>query len=151
MSPDAINLVKKMLRYEPEKRITAEEALNDIWIMKFTHSGKIEASNMLESMQQLHQFKAQSGLQKAVISYMTGHFISTEQEKKAREVFKMLDANGDGKLSRAELVQGYKMMMDGDTEAAEREVKEVMSQVDLDKNGCIDYRGTHFFIAPLLH
>ena len=140
-SPDAINLVSKMLAYLPEKRITAEQALNDIWIMKFTHSGRVGTINMLESMQQLQKFKARSGLQKAVLSYMTGRFISTDQEKKAREVFEMLDVNGDGQLSKGELLNGYKILLNGDIDTATKEVEDMMSHLDMNRNGTIDYRG----------
>ena len=36
MSKEAKELIGKMLTYDPEKRITAAEALNDPWVVKFT-------------------------------------------------------------------------------------------------------------------
>ena len=131
-----------MLTYRPEKRITAEEALADIWIMKFAHCDKVYALNVLESMQHLAEFKARSNLYKAVLSYIAGHFISTEEEKKSRQVFEMLDVNGDGLLSKEELLEGYKILMGGDVELAKREVEETMARIDLNKNGTIEYKGT---------
>ena len=67
-----------------------------------------------------------------------------EQEKKAREVFEMLDANGDGQLSEEELIQGY-IKLFGDLEQAKREVTKIMDQLDMNKNGTIDYN--EFLIA----
>jgi serine/threonine protein kinase len=34
VSREAIDLVKKMLTYDPERRISAEDALKHVWIMK---------------------------------------------------------------------------------------------------------------------
>jgi len=138
-----------MLNYDPEKRISADMALNDIWITKYSHSSKIGSEHMLASMNQLHQFKAQSGLQKAVLAYMTSHFISAEQEQKAREVFEMLDANGDGQLSKDELLQGYKIILNGDIEEAKKQVDELMMQVDMNKNGTVDYKGIFLISFPI--
>jgi calcium-dependent protein kinase len=48
-----------------------------------------------------------------------------------------LDKNLDGKLSKEELVEGFTETM-GQT-AAEVEVDRIMKNVDIDKNGHIDY------------
>lgn len=37
VSRDAIDLIKKMLTYDPSHRISAEEALNHAWIKKKVH------------------------------------------------------------------------------------------------------------------
>lgn len=133
-----------MLTYDPEKRITAQEALNDIWIMKFNVMDKVDANNMLGSMKRLQEFKAESELQKAVWSYMSEYFITAEQEKKAREVFKMLDVNNDGQLSKKELLDGYTTII-GDPEEAKGRVEEIMNKLDMNKNGTIDYK--EFLVA----
>ena len=50
-----------------------------------------------------------------------------------------MDTNNDGKLSREELLSGYKRIMD--PEEAEIEVTRVMEIVDADGSGHIDYSG----------
>ncbi len=142
VSEDAVNFLKRMLTYDPEKRVSAEEALSDIWIVKYTHADRVEAVNVLESMTLLKQFKAESNLQKAVLSYMADHIMSLEQEQKMRQVFEMLDVNGDGQLSKEELLEGYKILLDGQVEEAKREVETTMAQTDLNHNGTLDYKGT---------
>lgn len=54
--------------------------------------------------------------------------------------FMALDKNADGKLSREELIDGY-MTIYGDKNIAEKEVNQIMSKVDADHNGFIEYSG----------
>ncbi len=116
--------------------------MSDIWIVKYTHGDKVQTRNLFESMEQLKEFKAQSNLQKAIMSYMADHFVTLEQEQRTRQVFEMLDVNGDGQLSREELLEGYKILLGGDVEEAKIEVESTMNQLDMNKNGTIDYKGT---------
>lgn len=56
-----------------------------------------------------------------------------------------LDKNGDGILTRNEIFEGYRQFMPDDE--AEIEVNKIMSQVDIDKSGAIDY--TEFILATM--
>ncbi len=143
ISPDAVNFIKRMLTYDPKKRLSAEEALNDIWILKFTQKGKVSACDVLDTMKNLRDFKAHSLMHKAVLCYMVSYVMSKEEEKKLREIFDMLDTNNDGQLSQEELTSGFKMLHNGDAVAAARDVKRVMRYIDINKNGSIDYNGTN--------
>lgn len=53
-----------------------------------------------------------------------------------QKAFKALDKNSDGKLSRQELVEGYRVIM-GDL--AEEEVDRILKAADTDGSGEIDY------------
>lgn len=48
MSVEAKYMIKKMLTYNPEERVSAEEALNDEWIIEYTAIGKREVSASLK-------------------------------------------------------------------------------------------------------
>jgi calcium-dependent protein kinase len=61
------------------------------------------------------------------------------------KAFSALDKNSDGKLSREELVEGYKQIM-GDL-AAEEEVDRIMKIADADGSGEIDY--SEFVVATI--
>lgn len=58
-----------------------------------------------------------------------------------QKAFKALDKNSDGKLSRDELVEGYRTIY-GDM--AEDEVDKILARVDADGSGEIDYSGKYF-------
>jgi len=72
--------------------------------------------------------------------YMVTQLMSKKEKDKLQETFKALDTNADGKLSREELIEGYKQLY-GSVEQAIKEVDIIMENVDADKNGFIDYSG----------
>lgn len=128
-----------MLVHNPEERVGAEDALNDIWIVKFAAAEAVQLATVQQSMQSLQEFCATSGLQRAVFSYISEHFTAAEEEKKAREVFEVLDVNGDGQLSKEELLEGYRILL-GDASRARVHVDKIMEQLDMNSNGTIDYK-----------
>jgi calcium-dependent protein kinase len=57
-----------------------------------------------------------------------------------QKAFKALDRNSDGKLSRDELIEGYRKMYG---ELAEEEVDKILARVDSNNSGEIDYSGKY--------
>ena len=72
--------------------------------------------------------------------YIVTQLMSKKDKQKLQETFKALDLNADGKLSRDELIQGYKLKYQ-DEELAVKEVDTIMKNIDVDHNGFIDYSG----------
>ena len=66
--------------------------------------------------------------------------MSKKDRQKLQQTFMKLDTNADGKLSRDELIQGYKQLH-GSEEEAVKEVDNTMKNVDIDHDGYIDYSG----------
>ena len=85
----------------------------------------------------LKGFHSTSKLRDAVHTYIATQCISANDIKELREAFREIDTNGDGRLSRDELLAKYSKMM-GVVEA-EDEVDRIMNEVDTDQNGFIDY------------
>ncbi|CAD8127113.1 unnamed protein product [Paramecium sonneborni] len=61
------------------------------------------------------------------------------------QAFKEMDQNGDGILTKEEILETYKKYMDDET--ALQEVQNIMGLVDMDGSGTIDY--TEFIIASM--
>eukprot|EP00826_Nyctotherus_ovalis_P025736 TRINITY_DN1998_c0_g1_i20.p1 TRINITY_DN1998_c0_g1~~TRINITY_DN1998_c0_g1_i20.p1 ORF type:complete len:265 (-),score=86.99 TRINITY_DN1998_c0_g1_i20:167-961(-) len=139
ISKTSIALLKKMLTYDPKKRITAESALRDPWFAMYDKKKNTNSMQMLECIKSLRAFRVTSTMQKAVLSYMASHIISKEEEKKLREIFTALDQKHNGYLTIEELAKGYLLLFKGDLEAAKAEAKQTMKRLDINGNGTIDY------------
>lgn len=60
-------------------------------------------------------------------------------------MFQQLDKNGDGKLSKEEVLEGYEEVFN--MPINEEEVDKMFSEIDIDGNGSIDY--TEFVMATM--
>jgi calcium-dependent protein kinase len=137
VSTEGIDLVRKMLQFDPEKRISAQLALSHQWIVTNTESILLNEVIHSEALKNLKEFNASTKLQQAALTFLTTHLINKEEMNQLQMAFQALDKNNDGKLSKQELLDGFIETM-GQT-AAEIEAERIMKTVDIDKNGCIDY------------
>ena len=106
---------------------------------------KVNKEVMQHNLKNLKNFKAEQKLQQAAFTFIASQLASKEEKQRLLETFRTLDKNGDGTLSREEILEGYKQIMN--EEEAENEVNRIMEMVDIDKSGEIDY--TEFIAATL--
>ena len=136
VSEEAKNLVQKMLEKDTKKRITALDALQDKWFkinkQKKT-SNKLLAKNVLKNMK---KFKKNKKFEKATMSFIVNQLVLKEERKDLEKQFKEWDKNGDGVLSRDEIIEGYKKTYGF---VDEGEIDNMINSIDLDGNGVIDY------------
>lgn len=139
VSEDAVKFIRRLLTYDSRQRPTAEEALNDIWILKHENH-KVDSCCMLKTISNLKEFKHTLLTQKTVLAYIAARVMIKERKEKVRETFSILDTNNDGTISKEELAVGLKMLED--EKVAKKDCDEVMNNIDINKNGTIDYNGT---------
>jgi len=142
ISDDAKELVRGLLTRTPTERLTADQALNHIWTKEHAPKGSNSALQT-GTVDNLRSFRSQNKLKKAALQVIAGQ-LKEDQIKALREAFMNLDENGDGLLSLAELKVGLDKA--GLTDIAP-ELKEIMSGIDADGSGVIDY--TEFLAASL--
>ena len=142
VSQSAIDLIKKMMTINPKNRISAETALNDVWFTRFETKKASDTMDVLSCIENLQTFKAHSTMHNVVLSYLAVHMINKDEERKLRDIFTSLDRDHNGFLSQEELVEGYKVIFGGDVEAAKVEAKKTMENIDINRNGTVDYNGT---------
>ena len=94
---------------------------------------KILAKNVLNNMK---KFKKNKKFEKATISFIINHLILKEERTDLERQFKEWDKNGDGVLSKEEIVEGYRKTY-GTVD--ENEIDNMIKSIDLDGNGVIDY------------
>lgn len=149
VSDKAKDLIKKMLMYTSAVRISARDALEHEWIRLMTSKDnvKIDIPSLELSIANIRQFQGTQKLAQAALLYMGSKLTTIDETKELTKIFKKMDKNGDGQLDRNELIGGYKelLKMKGedtselDNAAIEYEVDQILSSVDFDQNGYIEY------------
>ncbi len=114
------------------------EALNDPFFTEyFDHSNlfneKIDCKGALHNMKNFKTGMLFTQMMNGFISY---NFISETEIANLRKVFKLLDGNGDGMLSKEELIKGYK---DAKISISEEDFDLFMKRIDSNFNGLISY------------
>lgn len=142
VSAAAKRLISRMLDYNPKTRISASAALQDEWFL-LNYQGNFDSSLSLNNLDNLKSFRAEQKMQHAVLTFIASQLLSKNEAAKLAETFRELDSNGDGKLSKEELVEAYTKQLGA--ERALEEAQHIMEQVDVNNSGFIDY--TEFIMA----
>jgi calcium-dependent protein kinase len=145
VSTQARDLITKMLVVDPAQRITAQEAVNHPWIREQSMSKRDSTQIISGSFDDLKSFSSSLKLKQAVCVFIASQLISKDEKQRLTEAFQELDTNGDGRLSRQELLEGLLKSM-GRAEAEVR-VDEILASVDTDGSGFIEY--TEFLAGSL--
>lgn len=144
ISNEAKSLITRMLTLDPEKRPTADQLLKDPWFTKRRKS-VFEDGNHKLVIQHLKNFKAQVRLQKAIFLYFVNFFDIGREKEQLLEVFKAMDKNFDGKLSRKELIEAYSELYS--EEAAKNYVDHIFERLDFNKSDSLDF--SEFMVANI--
>jgi calcium-dependent protein kinase len=135
------NFIKRLLEFNPKKRLSAQQALEDEWIGRFTSSSIIQSPPI--SLENLVAFRSGQKLQKAIMTFIASQFLTKEETSTLAVTFRKLDKNNDGKLSKEELLEAF-IVIHG-AESAEEEVLKVFEEADVNQSGFIDY--SEFLLA----
>jgi calcium-dependent protein kinase len=138
VSNDAKDLIKKLV-CKPERRLTAEEALQHHWVKSLAKNTKTEKLNKI-NMEALKKFQHHKKLKQAALTAIAVQ-ANPNDIKQLKETFKALDRNGDGFLTLEELKQGMSDIKNAD------EILELMKAADTDNSGTINY--TEFIAATI--
>lgn len=144
VSESAQSLVRLMLEHDPSKRLSAAEALNHSWVVSAL-AVQTDSRVALQALKNLTSFRSEVKFHHAVLTYITSQLVSKEESMRLTELFRSLDLNGDGKLSREEIFSG--LSMSTEVASAELEVNHIFDSVDIDNSGFIDY--SEFIMASI--
>ena len=101
-----------MLLKDPKERITCEEALSHPWITEnLSSGGTVHETVLSDSLSRLRGFDAKIKMQQSVSTYISTQLLEEEDIIDLRNAFMQLDGNGDGRLTRKELLEGYNQIM----------------------------------------
>jgi len=145
VSDSAQALIRKMLKYDPEERYSAKQVLDDPWFKLVLGEAEYDKPLMISALDLLRKFRTERKLQEAFWLFLISHTATKEERDHLLKTFQALDLNGDGKLSRDELIIGYQQILGA--EHPEEEVDAIIKAVDSDRSGSIEY--TEFVVATI--
>jgi calcium-dependent protein kinase len=124
-----------MLTKDYKKRPSAKEAWEDPWIQSRYKSDIEDSPISISTLDALSSFRTIYKLQQATLSYIAANLTTNAEISELKNAFIVLDSNGDGHLSMAEIKMGYANIKLSNS----IDVKEILSRCDIDMNGMVDY------------
>ena len=141
ISKNAKDLINKLLMSDPQKRISAEEALNHPWFKENKSKelfNQINDENILKKLvENLKTYKNQSVIQETALAYLVHNYPNFKDVINACKLFNQIDTNNDGKINKEELYNGLKDKLKMDN--LENVVGIIFKNLDMNNNGFIEY------------
>ena len=137
ISSDAKDLIKNLLIKDINKRYSAKQALSHPWITKHRRNKILDKNKLSEVVTNLRNYSAKLKLQQLTLAYIVHNLTSKEDCEFLREVFIIFDENGSGNLTKDQLIKGLNSVLS--PEESKKEVNRLMSIIDVDGNGFIEY------------
>ena len=125
-----------MLKKDVKKRISALDSMQDVWFKKNEEKGNYDKKLAKKVLQNMKKFKKHRILEKTIITFIINQLVKKEERNELEKQFKDWDTNGDGVLSKEEIINGYKKTYG---KVDENEIENMIKSIDLDGNGVIDY------------
>ena len=140
-SKEVKDLIQKLLIYNPQKRLTALQALRHPWF-KITDSDilydNVPKNDIIECIRNLLTYNISSKLEELVLAYIIHNIPRPRQAKSAIKLFKLVNEVGDGKLLKRELKKTLLLFVTEDF-LNKYDFDEQFSLIDGDKKGYINY------------
>jgi len=135
VSNEAIEYIKSLLSYNPDKRPSAEEALNNKWLISTINRGNNKLSEYIIS--NLIKFRSTVGLQKATVSFLANQISINEEIKKLKDEFDKIDVNKDGEISKSELITCLEVLYP--RQEAIYRANQIFKEIDFNNDGTINF------------
>ena len=143
ITSEAKELIKLMLRKNPNERWNAEQCLKHKWfkILEESEKNKNASRNFkqiqMNAINHMAQFVNENRFKQAVLQFISTQFNLQKEEGDLRELFKSMDISGTGQLSKDEfcnkLVELY-----GENDG-KNIASNIFNNLDLDGSGKISY------------
>ena len=135
------DLIKKLLVVDPNKRISAQEALGHKW---FRERNSKELFNNIKDektikklLNNLKRYRRDAILQEVALAYLVHNFPQMKEVVNANKLFNQLDTDGDGKINKMDLFKGLRAKTE--SKALEKDIEKIYNNIDMDNNGYIEY------------
>ena len=141
ISKPAKSLISKLLDKNPVTRLSAEQALKHDWF-NLTKTKKLlfdtAKKNIKDMLSKLCTYKSHYKLQQVAIAFIVHNIQQTDEIKRIFKAFQLIDENGDGRITKDELIKCLKIYYPNITNPKEQ-VDEIFNKIDTDNNGFLEF------------
>ena len=139
VSDNCIDLIKKLLAQDKKNRIKASEALRHPFFTENYNPNIAMTNNMDKNIlnKLLEIKKLPSKFHELIEAYLCFNFITKDEEKKLRQVFRYLDHKGKNRLSRNDFIKTFKQ---NKMNVSDEEIQNIVNALDSDGNNSIEYQ-----------
>ena len=140
-SKSVLDLIRKLLVMDKNKRISAQEALLHPWFKEQKAKelyNQIKDENIIKKLlENLKKYKRNSVIQETALAYLVHNFPQMKDVVNSCKLFNQIDINGDGKISEEELYKGLSTKIKSST--LKDDVRQIFKNLDMDNNKYIEY------------
>ena len=142
VSPKAKDLISKLMVVDPEKRISAREALKHPWIKEMKKS-KVDYESTKTIINNLRQFTKVGRFKKEALNVIVS-YLEEQEIKKLRDAFRYCDEDNTGMIT---ITQLQKVMKDIGLTVSENEMSKIIEKIQIEPSDKINY--TPFIAAAM--
>ena len=135
VSDEAKDLIKKCLKYDPNKRISIQEAINHIFFKDLNEAKKFTEED-IKQLTHLKKVNKYPKFYQLVLTYLSYNFSDNKLLNELSQLYDKLDKNNDYKITKAELYKAYK---EAGIPISQKELEAIINSLDFDSNGNVDY------------
>ena len=141
ISQEAKDLINGLLELNPNKRLSAKDALNHSWFKLFNvdkfKNKKFNEKNLITIIKNISEFRIEQKLQQATLAFLVHNLSSQEELFELKEIFCAFDKNCDGRLTKEELHEGLNKIYH--VTNITNSLDCLMKTIDTDNNGFIEF------------
>ena len=108
VSAEAIDLIIKMLEYDPKIRIKAKDCLSHPFFVKGREKTAVQAKKDINDVfEKLKDYNQVEKFKQCILAWLVHNLASDNEVDKAKKMFALFDRNNDGRISSKELQAAY--------------------------------------------
>ena len=142
-SHELIDLIKKMLDKDQNKRISADEALKHEWFIKNKTKEKLTEltyKDINDLLENIKTYNPKNILQQTTLIYLVNSNSNASTVKKSSSLYIKLDQDNNGIIDKKEFINGLKVLFNEKMEKVDEEfLEDCFNKIDTNNSGKIEY------------